>query len=919
MIYEIFLALRNNCAILGRREVKGMNLKKYVFLAGLFLCAAFSAFGESKNAKWMDKVVSVDEKLNISKDEIAIYYVRNDGKYEPWALWIWEAVGGDGAAAWKYTQDWKVMDGVAYMRFKKDGSSTGGVKFVGNGGETGLIVRQDAGWTKDGQSDRFWNFNSANKVVILEGDEMTYPVGKYQARITSAYRKDLYRVVLELSDEYSLNAGNGSAGFIVKNGEGVRIEVEKAGDAKNPESKGNVATKKVELRLKTEVSLSEKLLVSHEDFAGECKVNAAPLSVTMAESFVPSKSERLGLDYDGAKAVFKLWAPTSTSCVLRLYKSARDDKAKYEFNMEKNEKSGVYSYTYEGNDIEGMFYDFEVENLKGKNKVLDPYALSMSETKTGELGRAAVINLNSKKAGAQNQPYVKLKKREDAVIYEVSVRDFTISNESGVKNGGTYSAFIEKLPYIKDLGVTHVQLLPVVNFFYNDESNKKYEATKKVHGNNYNWGYDPHNYFTPEGWYASDASDPYCRVRELRSLIDACHKAGLGVILDVVYNHMATTKFLDDIVPYYYFRTDEKGVCRSSSGCGNDTATERQMMKRLVVDSTRHWVKNYKVDGFRFDLMGLMEASCVEEAYKECKKLNKDVLFIGEGWKMYNGGSGVGMDQNYMRKTNDVAVFNDEFRDAMKAGGFNETGLGFITGKNVAYDALFANCAGKPRANYKADDPGDNVNYTTCHDGLTLHDVVVNNLHLNEKADKKEIVARLKLGNFMILTSQGIAFLHAGQERGRTKANLGGERDECVGAFVRNSYDSGDDINEFPWKIDEEYEDLARYTKGLLEIRKAYEIFRLGDAKKVSKKMKKLSIKSPLVFGYVLDGKWVILVNASKSKVKVDTTLASKGNVKYFADKEKASAEGFENAVGVTVENGVVTLESLTACIYKLD
>lgn len=890
-----------------------MNLKKYVFLFFLF-CGASFAFSQSRNVKWMDRVVAVDSKLNISKDEIAVYYVRADEKYEPWALWIWAMPGGDGAAVWEYTQNWKVVDGVAYMRFRKDGSQTGGVKLVGSGGEAGLIVRQDAGWTKDGAADRVWNFNSSNRAVILEGDEMTYPVGKYRSRIASATRKDLYRIGVELSDEYTVDAGREDAGFVVKNKEGVKFDVVIDG------LKAGESVKKLVLRLKSEVDLSENLIVSHEDFAGECKVNAAPLAVAMAEAFTPAKNEMLGLEYDGEKAVFKLWAPTSTSCVLRLYKGARDEEAVYEFKMQKNEKSGVWSYVYAGGDIEGMFYDYEVENLKGRNTVLDPYALSMSETKNGELGRAAVVNLSAEKSGVQKYPYAKLKKREDAVIYEVSVRDFTVSKDSGVKNqGGTYRAFIEKLPYIKNLGVTHVQLLPVVNFFYNDEGNKKYEATKSVHSNNYNWGYDPHNYFTPEGWYASDPSDPYCRVRELRVLIDACHEAGLAVILDVVYNHMATTKFLDDIVPYYYFRTDEKGVCRSSSGCGNDTATEREMMRRLVVDSTKHWVKNYKVDGFRFDLMGLMEAGCVEEAYKECKKLNRDVLFIGEGWKMYNGSSGVGLDQNYMKKTNDVAVFNDEFRDLMKAGGFNETGLGFITGKNVSYDALFAAASAQPRSNYKADDPGDSVNYTTCHDGLTLHDVIVNNLHLDEKADKKEIAARLKLGNFMVLTSQGIAFLHAGQERGRTKANLGGAKDECIGKFVRNSYDSGDDINEFPWKVDSEYEDLAKYTKGLIEIRKAYEVFRLGNEKKVTKKMKKLPIKEPSVFGYVLDGKWVVLVNAGKSEVKIDTALNTKRNVRFFADKEKASAEGFEKAQGITVENGVVTLESLTACIYKLN
>ena len=485
-----------------------------------------------------------------------------------------------------------------------------------------------------------------------------------------------------------------------------------------------------------------------------------------------------------------------------------------------------------------------------------------------------------------------------------------------------FKAFIEKIPYLKELGITHVQLLPVVNFYFNDEANKKYENSGNVNGNNYNWGYDPHNYFTPEGWYATDAADPYCRIRELRELINECHKAGIGVLLDVVYNHMAGTQFLDDIVPGYYFRTNAKGGFTSNSGCGNDTATERTMMKRLVVDSTSHWVKNYKVDGFRFDLMGLMEASSVVDSYKACKKINASTLFEGEGWRMYNGAPGtVGMDQRYMLQTNEVSVFNDEFRDAMKAGGFNEAGRGFITKKRTDNTKLFRNVTGNP-FNYRTDQPGDNLNYLVCHDGLTLHDSIVHNLRLDETKDKKEIVQRIKLGNFIVLTSQGLAFLHAGQESGRTKPNINNSRNESIGNFVRNSYDSSDNINQYVWTIEPEYQELLEYTKGLIEIRKEFNVFRTANSKKIAKNFVDLEIQDDegLAFGYIAkksEGTWVVLVNAKMKSIEINTSVSLNNGVIYI-DSRSANKNGIENPVGVKISGKTVTLDPLTATVIRI-
>lgn len=871
----------------------------------------------------MAEVIALDATLKPSDQELVIYYVRPDKNYEKWALWMWASPGGDGGAVWPYTQHWNVENGIGYMRFHMDGSDTGGTTFTSKDGTVGLIVREKSEWNKDGDEDRIWDTNVSNKVVIFSGDASTYAAQEYKPVMRSAELVELNRIDITLSGKYGLDVDGGTSGFSVVTSTGKSYSVAKTYNTLAPDNPSDNMTRNVSIILSEMADIADSLIVKNPVFLKDAPVNNAKIAIKAAESMSPASDVELGCLYKDGRAVFNLWAPTSSSATLNLYKKSDADKADYTATMKKNEENGVWTVAFDQVDSDGFFYDFTLQNAKGSVTVLDPYARSMSADRKGAgAGRAAVINLESDKAGKVSAPYVNLAKREDAIIYEVSIRDFTVSPDSGVKAvPGTYKAFIEKLPYLKKLGITHVQFMPVVNFLNTDEMNKAYENSGTVNGNNYNWGYDPHNYFTPEGWFATDATDPYCRVRELRELINECHKAGLGVLLDVVYNHMGDTRFLDDIVPGYYFRLDSKGACTSNSGCGNDTATEHKMMKRLVVDSTSYWVKNYKVDGFRFDLMGLMEASSVIDSYNSCAKINPSVLFVGEGWKMYNGEKGtVGMDQDYMLKTDCVAVFNDEFRDAIKAGGFNETGRGFITKKAVDSDRLFNNVIGRPMSNYRADQPGDSVQYTVCHDGLTLHDAITNNLALDVKKDVRQIVQRIQLANFFCMTSQGIAFLHAGQERGRTKPNIRGSTNESVGSFVRNSYDSSDNINQFVWTLAPAYQNLPDYTRGLIAIRKTYDVFRLGDAEKIAKNFKKLTTNEDFVFGYTAehkDGRWIVIVNADEKSVAVNTGISLKGGVVYV-DKNTASEDGIKVPSGVKLDGTTVVLEPLTATMIRV-
>ena len=911
-------------------------MRKYsvrkVLFAGLVFFSAYLASAASgqpgsfadASPAGLEAVLAADKKIAPRDDELLVYYLRADANYEPWALWMWAIPGGDGNALWQYTQDWQVQDGVGYMRFRLDCSDTGGIKPVSDDGTVGLIVRQDSGWTKDGNDDRIWNINTAKKVVIFSGDQNTYAALPYKPSIKSAELVSLDTIQLECSGAYGLD-GKDSGFKVEAKGKALTVLSAANRDSQNPQD--NMA-KRIILTLAQPVDISDSLLVTNDAFLGPVAVNSQKLTVHLAEQMQPPADLVLGAEYKDKSVTFRLWAPTASRVVANLYSAAGLEKATYTVALEKDRASGVWSASFDKTDPDGFFYDYTVENSKGRMTVLDPYARSMEAFRNdGSAGRGAVIDLHSSRAlpaGGMDAGYYPLKKREDALIYEISVRDFTISPDSGVAaEPGTYKAFIEKIPYLKALGITHVQLMPVVNFYNNDETDRSYDGRGLVNGSNYNWGYDPHNYFTPEGWYATDAADPYCRVRELRQLVNECHKAGMGVLLDVVYNHMADSRFLDDIVPGYYFRTNAKGGFTSNSGCGNDTATERAMMARLVKDSTEYWVKEYKVDGFRFDLMGLMEAECVENAYAACAAVNPHVLFEGEGWRMYNGEEGtVGMDQGYMRKTDHVAVFNDELRDLLKAGGFNEAGLGLITGKETNGADLFRSILGNPKS-YGTNQPGANIQYMTCHDGLTLRDAIAHNAGCDESSGegKAELIRRAKMGNLLALTAQGIAFLHGGQERGRTKPNVNRSSNECVGAFVRNSYDSSDNINQLVWTLDADYQKLLDYTAGLIALRSSTPAFRMADAAKIKEQAQLLtSSDRTLVFAYRLhndDGDWIVAVNASGKKATVKSDLSLK-KARVLADGNRAGTEPIASPEGVRLAGKKIALEPLTATIIQI-
>lgn len=467
--------------------------------------------------------------------------------------------------------------------------------------------------------------------------------------------------------------------------------------------------------------------------------------------------------------------------------------------------------------------------------------------------------------------------REDAIIYEAYVRDFTSDIDLDGQLGsdfGTFDAFVEKLDYIESIGVTHIQLLPVMSYYNINELNRSeriWDPTKQGVDSNYNWGYDPHSYFSLSGVYSENVSDASLRVKEFKNLIDEIHKRGMGVILDVVYNHTARTHIFEDLQPNYYHFMNNDGSSRTSFG-GGRLGTTHKMSSRILTDSIMYWVKEFNVDGFRFDMMGDHDAVSIQKAYNLASTLNPNILMLGEGWVTYAGNEGdprQAADQSWMQYTEAVGVFSDEFRNELKSGFGSEGQPMFLTGGQRHIEKIFNNIKAQP-GNFYADEPVDVVNYIEAHDNLSLYDVIAQSIKKDPKDHHTEIMQRQRLGNFMVLTSQGTAFMQAGQEYGKTRQVIHEDYKNiwdsyCVTTedyplhkstcmtnadgspfeypyFIHDSYNSSDWINHFDWSkatnftVNPENTQTVSYTKGLIELRRSTDAFTLATRSVSNKK-----------------------------------------------------------------------------------
>jgi len=526
--------------------------------------------------------------------------------------------------------------------------------------------------------------------------------------------------------------------------------------------------------------------------------------------------EDLGASYSKDKTIFKIWAPTAYKVRLRFY---LDTKETYIEHFMKRTNNGVWEYEVDG-DCEGFIYSFLVcVNLIWREAV-DPYAKAV--TVNGE--RGVVIDLLKTPQVDQ----IKLNNTDvptDYIIYETSIRDFTSFPSSGVKHKSTYKGFIEEgtkykelstcFDYIKKLGVTHIELLPFFDFVGIDETNPHLQ---------YNWGYNPLNFNVPEGSYSSAPTNPIQRIVELKKLVSKCHEYGLRIIMDVVYNHVFELKesHFEKIVPGYYFRQDESGLPSNGTGVGNDFATERKMARSYIIHSLKFWLKEYDIDGFRFDLMGIFDIETMKKIDEELRGLKKGIILFGEGWDLNTPllpEKKATISQSHHLPS--IGFFNDQFRDTIKGSTFSIQELGFISGHNTDPKRLvdlFAGSVGLGNQVSLFTSPIQTINYVESHDNHTLWD----RLTLTRKTeDILEIKKRHLLASAMVILSIGVPFIHSGQEFFRSKKG------------VENSYNSGDVTNSLDWEKAEQEQEAIEYVKTLIRIRKKFKAFRISTKKDI--------------------------------------------------------------------------------------
>jgi len=613
--------------------------------------------------------------------------------------------------------------------------------------------------------------------------------------------------------------------------------------------------------------------------------NATPADT----SFYGVPNTQLGALLSGGNVTFNFWNPNAGTVSLCLYANWNDALSAPAATVAMTRGSGGVWSTGSIPLPTQTFYVYKV----GSGYVLDPYAKSMAQwvhangtTIPGDsIGKGAIVDPavslpdggwayvgaanyfdGSRMKGADGTtavPYAYASNR-DAIVYEAGIRDLTVDPNLGAAfaNGstwGTYKGLVALLPHIQKLGVTHVQLLcPLANYTYDQTKIRTRELDiTKTSGANYNWGYDPQNYFTPSGMYSANPLDPAARINELKTLINEIHKQGMGVILDVVYNHTANNNVLGDAsIQSYFYRST------SYNGAGSqDVRSDAKMVRKVIVDSVAHWVGEYKVDGFRFDLMGVLDSQTVKSAYAAAAALNPKVVFLGEGWNGfysgvatdYNGAATTGADQNHSTAFTgqNIAMFSDSYRQIFKNGYPSDGAQAFLSGAAQSPANLFSNVAGLP-TNFAPGSTNNVVSYLTCHDNLCLYDVLAMATNVTKDATgDAELLRRAKIGYAVVLTSQGLAFLHAGDEMFRTKETTGGYANtkSSTGShrsFVDNSYNASDAINLVTWSkvyagdpitggfanydATQNGYKLYSYVQGLAAIRKSTNAFRLPDA-----------------------------------------------------------------------------------------
>ena len=881
---------------------------------------------DEKDTSDSTKFTAPDNLKNKPKElTVTVHYHRNKGDYQGWNMWTWEDNRSGTARQFTSQDDYGK---IATFTAKND-AGIENAKF---------IVRYSTStneWeSKDCDQDRTIPNNiikldkndptkGTAEIWLLQGDPTVYvnaTMPQLTAHIMSADITGLKKLAVKVSGDVS--SLKKSDVTLLDKSEKSQKEIEIV----SVETKGSDVTivTKDDLNIKHKYELSIKGLAKDIKLSASSKTGASVIRTDEFDKKYAYTGDDLGAVYSASSTTFKLWAPTATEVKLITYKSTEENAEKDKETAMKAEDHGVWSAKLDG-DKANTAYAYEVHFADGTvNVSADPYA------------KAAVVNgersvvLADKDAGSAGNRMPSFTNPSDATIAEMDVRDFSINPNSGISDAhrGKYLGVIEAgtktkdkqnvsgFDYLKSLGVTHVQIMPMYDFGSVNETGDLSYGKQGAQ----NWGYDPQNYNVPEGSYSTNPANPTARVKEAKQMIAGLHKAGLRVIMDVVYNHVysAQNHSFNKTVPGYYFRYKD-GALNGNSGCGNDTASERQMMRKYILDSVKYWATHYNLDGFRFDLMGLIDLKTMQEVRAELNKIDPSIIVLGEGW-----------DMNTMLPKSDstiqpngskipgVAFFNDSFRDTMKGSVFDAKGTGFVNG-NTSKDTkalLEHNLLGcqfgtggktadgkntikcwNGNAEMHFADAGQVVQYVEAHDNLSLYD----KLKVSAPNDTEDVrMKRVKLANSMVLLSRGMPFIQLGQEFLRSKNGNS------------NSYNAGDKDNALDWNRAADKSDSVNYFKGLLKLRKSIKSLRDFDYATINKNMKMIAGTPDGVIAYTLkdaNKQYVVVFNANNAETQVKIPAG-----KYVALVANGEVNSKPKAVTVAA-NGKYKVAALSTAV----
>lgn len=614
----------------------------------------------------------------------------------------------------------------------------------------------------------------------------------------------------------------------------------------------------------------------------------------------------LELKVDNEGTHWRLWSPAAEGARVIIYPTDRNTAATDTIAMTHAENGTWVASVPE--KLYGKFYTFSILD-KGKWLAETPGVWAKAVGTNGQ--RAAIIDLDATDPeGWQNDKGPAISHINDAVIYEMHHRDFSQHPTSGIVNKGKFLALTEPdtkngqgdatgIDHLKELGVTHVHILPSYDYNSIDESN--------LPSNGYNWGYDPYNYNAPEGSYSTDPADPTARICEMKEMVKALHDAGIGVVMDVVYNHTADNDASNFSLtaPGYFYRHRPDGSYSDASGCGNETASDRQMMRDFIVNSVKYWAKEYHIDGFRFDLMAIHDIETMNEVAAELKKINPSIFVYGEGWTA--GDSPLPAERRALKENVDkmkgIAVFSDDIRDAVKGHYSNAEDRGFATGKpgneETVKIGIVASTA-HPQVDYSkgnnskfayAGAPTEIINYVSCHDDLTLTDKLAKSMPGSTEAERQRAA---RLAQTIVFTSQGTPFMFAGEEIFRDKKG------------VHNSYKSPDSVNAIDWSLKTKNADQFNYYRNLIRLRKEHPAFRMTTAEEIAKNIVFDKVSSPNVISYSIRNnangdEWKEIKLVFNGSTTPFTAKIPKGNWTIIARDGELNPDGLGEAKGGTM------------------